>query len=331
MENQEMTKALATTPGATFAMADIERIGTIIAKSNLFGVKTAEQAIALCLIAHAEGQHPATAALDYDIIQNRPALKARALLARFQAAGGKVEWGECSDDSVTGTFTHPAGGSVTVTWDEDRIKQAGLQVKATHKQYPQQMKRARCISEGVTAVFPGAAKFYVQEEVAYFEPQEPRDITAEVNTGKSNVVQPPVKPVAKAPKASKATAEKPKAEDVQAKLAAARAAAAARKEKPEVEQAPDPDPEPEQAEEVASTSDAEGAFPPPTGAKMTKAGLSKLFEAYKAYGVTPVLLEKWRGLPKEEWTESVLVEMRGMFLMFKNGEIDKEGLEGIIA
>ena len=64
---------------------------------------------------------------------------------------------------------------------------------------------------------------------------------------------------------------------------------------------------------------------------MTKAGLSKLFEAYKAYGVTPVLLEKWRGLPKEEWTESVLVDMRGMFLMFKNGEIDKEGLEGIIA
>ena len=58
-----------------------------VAKSGLFGVKTPEQAMALMLIAQAEGNHPAIAARDYHVIQGRPALKADAMLARFQQAG----------------------------------------------------------------------------------------------------------------------------------------------------------------------------------------------------------------------------------------------------
>ena len=61
---------------------DIERMGSAIAKSGLFGIKTPEQAIALMLIAQAEGMHPAIAARDYHVISNRPTLKADAMLAR---------------------------------------------------------------------------------------------------------------------------------------------------------------------------------------------------------------------------------------------------------
>lgn len=148
----------------------IERMANAVAKSGLFAVKSPEAAVSLMLIAQAEGIHPAQAMMDYDVIQGKPALKASAMLARFQRAGGTVEWLEASDQKVSGTFTHPAGGSVTVTWDDARVTQAGL-TNPMHKKFPQQMKRARCISEGVRAVCPGITplNMYTPEETVDME------------------------------------------------------------------------------------------------------------------------------------------------------------------
>ena len=73
---------------------DMERMAAVIAQSGLFGVKNQTQALALMLLAQAEGMHPATAARDYHVIQGKPSLKADTMLARFQAAGGKVDWSE---------------------------------------------------------------------------------------------------------------------------------------------------------------------------------------------------------------------------------------------
>jgi len=105
---------------------DIEKMAVAVAKSGLFNVKTAEEAMALMLVAQAEGSHPAIAARDYHVIQGRPALKADAMMARFQQAGGKVEWKEYTDERVTGVFSHPAGGSLSVTWTIEMGKNIGL-------------------------------------------------------------------------------------------------------------------------------------------------------------------------------------------------------------
>ena len=74
------------------ALGDVERMGDVLARSRMFGFKNTEEAVALMLMAQAEGNHPAKAAQEYHVIQGRPALKADAMLARFQAAGGVVEW-----------------------------------------------------------------------------------------------------------------------------------------------------------------------------------------------------------------------------------------------
>ena len=50
---------------------EVQQLATSIARSGLFGMKTPEQALALMMIAQAEGRHPALAARDYDIIQGR--------------------------------------------------------------------------------------------------------------------------------------------------------------------------------------------------------------------------------------------------------------------
>jgi len=151
---------------------DIEKMASAITASKLFGVKTQNEAIALMLIAQAEGMHPATAARDYHVIQNRPALKADAMLARFQQAGGSVQWKVYTDEQVTGVFTHPAGGTLEVSWTIAQAKSIGIANKDNWRNYPRAMLRARCVSEGIRSVYPGCVVgVYTPEEVEDFKPE----------------------------------------------------------------------------------------------------------------------------------------------------------------
>ena len=151
---------------ALIPVDQVERMALAVAKSRLFGIQTPDQAFALMMICQAEGLHPAIAARDYHIIQGRPSLKADAMLARFQAAGGKVEWGEYTDTRVVGTFSHPKGGAVTIEWTIEMGRKAGLTKNPTWNQYPRQMLRSRCISEGIRTVFPGVVVGTYSEEEA---------------------------------------------------------------------------------------------------------------------------------------------------------------------
>ena len=134
------------------------------------------------LIAQAEGLHPAIAARDYHVISGRPALKADSMLARFQAAGGKVVWNAYSDSAVSGTFSHPAGGSATVEWTIQQAKAAGLTSKDVWRQYPRAMLRARVISEGIRTVYPGVS-------VGVYTPEEIQDMDSKPATKEVESVQ----------------------------------------------------------------------------------------------------------------------------------------------
>lgn len=150
----------------THAVSDLERMAKAFAASKLFGVTNPDQALALCLVAQAEGRHPATAAQDYSIIQGRPSKKADAMLRDFLSAGGKVEWHALTDEKADATFSHPAGGSARIDWTLERANKAGLGGNQMYKKYPRQMLRSRCVSEGVRTVCPGATSgMYVPEEV----------------------------------------------------------------------------------------------------------------------------------------------------------------------
>lgn len=140
-----------------------------IAKSGMFGIKTRDQAIVLMALCESEGLHPVKACQDYHIINGRPALKSDAMLVRFHQAGGKVEWKQYTDESVSAVFSHPQGGTIDITWTFEQARKAGLTNKDTWKAYPRAMLRARVISEGVRTVWPGAnAGMYTVEEVQDF-------------------------------------------------------------------------------------------------------------------------------------------------------------------
>lgn len=150
---------------------DIEEMAKSVVASRLFGMKSPSEAIALMLVAQAEGLHPMVAARDYDIIQGRPALKSRAMLARFQQSGGKIDWKTRSDTECEAAFSHPQSPTpVTIRWDWKRATQAGLTGKDNWRKYPAQMLAARVISEGVNACYPAACNgMYTPEEVADFD------------------------------------------------------------------------------------------------------------------------------------------------------------------
>jgi hypothetical protein len=175
-------RAPAHAPRRTYD--EIERMATAIARSRLFGVTQVEQVIALMLMAEAEGRHVASAMQDYTVINGRPSLKAEAMLARFQNAGGKVRWTCLTDDRVAAIFAHPSCDPIEIDWDMTRARQAGIGGNQMWKKYPRQMLRARVISEGVRTVYPGAlGGVYATEEVADFSPSTARDAAPYVPNG----------------------------------------------------------------------------------------------------------------------------------------------------
>ena len=150
---------------------DIQTMAEVAAGSKMFGFKNPQEAMAIMLLCQAEDLHPAIAMRDYHVIQGRPALKADAMLARFQTAGGSVNWKVYEDEQVTGVFSHPAGGSLEVTWTLAKAKLIGIANKDNWRNYPRAMLRARCVSEGIRSVYPGCVVgVYTPEEVQDFQP-----------------------------------------------------------------------------------------------------------------------------------------------------------------
>lgn len=149
---------------------ELEKMANAIAKSKLFNITTPEQALALMVVAASEGRAPGSVAKDYHIIQNRPALRADAMLARFQKAGGKVTWSSYTDQVVEATFSHPQGGTITLAWTFEQAKRIGLTNKDNWRMYPRAMLRSRVIAEGVRTCFPAViVGEYSVEEVQDFD------------------------------------------------------------------------------------------------------------------------------------------------------------------
>lgn len=177
---------------AVIPFQDVERMATAMAKSNLFGVKTPEQALSLMLLSQAQGIHPAQAVQDYHLIDGKPSLTTNAILSRFQMSGGKVEYHQYTDAVCEATFSHQQGGSLRLSWTFQQAQRAGLTNKNNWKQYPRAMLRSRVVAEGIRAVFPQVlGGMYSSEEVGDFDSrpaaQPMKDITPEPEAPKQDL------------------------------------------------------------------------------------------------------------------------------------------------
>ena len=176
-------------------ISDLTQMAEAVAQSGLFGMKSWQQALALMLVAQAEGQHPATITQDYDIIQGKACRKTHSVMARFQQMGGRVEWHQLDESVADATFSHQAAGSLRMKWTIDQAKRAGLTGKDNWKSYPRAMLRARVIAEGIRAVYPAAiGGMLIAEEAQDAPPTQERDITAESEVISKELAKPAIPP-----------------------------------------------------------------------------------------------------------------------------------------
>lgn len=178
-------QAQASVPAYTFA--EKQEMAKTVAASRLFpGVETPQAAMTLMLLCEADGLHPVEAMRRYHLVEGRPSMKAEVMQAEFQRAGGTVEWKKTDATEATAVFRHPKhapeGQPFTVTLAElvesgvakAKDKNGNLYIKKMYKQFPAQMLRARCVSQGVRAILPGIILgIYTPEEISDFE--EPRE------------------------------------------------------------------------------------------------------------------------------------------------------------
>lgn len=172
-----------------FTTNDLIEISKRVSASGLLGKYNENQIFTLMMLSYKDGTNPVQASMDYHIIQGKPALSSQATLSRFQKAGGKIKYIKRSDTECIIEFSHDQAGSLTVEWNLERARKAGLNInRESWQKYPRQMLSARCLAEGVRALYPACLDgLYLVEEVQDFDKSfEKTDKKSSVNVIEHN-------------------------------------------------------------------------------------------------------------------------------------------------
>ena len=175
------------------AKAFIEFMGDEIAIAGFCGCKNKSQGRVLAMACIAKKNDPLTLSQTYHIIHGRLSMKSDAMLARFNAIGGRHEIIERSDEAAEVVLHHQGRSNrFRLTWDdvknepfvyngkEDQV--VALILAGKHDQLAKQLKPkyatprarmqmlwARVVSDGVTATAPQVnAGTYTPEEIDDF-------------------------------------------------------------------------------------------------------------------------------------------------------------------
>jgi hypothetical protein len=164
-----------------------------VAKSNMFGFKTPEQALTVMLMSMAQGRQPVLGLMEYHPMdKGKPTLRSDAVLARFMEAGGKVEWKERNKTKAVGVFTHPLGGSNEIVWTMERAKTAEIGSGHMWRKWPENMLVARCITDGVRLTWPSCMCGVNSVEEQDSDPDNDAKAPTTIITVTSPSPQPPV-------------------------------------------------------------------------------------------------------------------------------------------
>ena len=132
----------------------IDRAASWTVAAGFGGFKNPEQAKLVMLLALSQGEHIGRAVHDYHVINGKLVLKSESMLSRFQHSGGTIRYTQYTDEAVTVEATHPAGGTLAVTWDIAQAKRAGLLGNQLWAKHPRAMLKARAVTEAVRALYP---------------------------------------------------------------------------------------------------------------------------------------------------------------------------------
>jgi len=162
-------------------IAFVERFGTMIAKSRMFGCENEAQGQVLAMACLAEKQNPIAIKRTYHIFDGNLSMRADAMLANLRNRGGKHK--VIARTAERAEIQIEYEGEVLIeslSWEEakgepwpHRKDGKGLKVNWATPRARRQMLWARVVSEGVHTIAPEiVAGFYTPEEVVDFDQVE---------------------------------------------------------------------------------------------------------------------------------------------------------------
>lgn len=144
-------------------------------KSGMFGCTQPGQGAVILSTCQSEGISPFEFMNTYHLIENRPSMKADAMLAKFMQAGGKYKVLSFSKEKAEGHFAF-GDNEITIDLTIKDAQESGLthnakgQWKNNWKNFPRQMLWARVVSTAIRLVAPQiVAGIYTPEEVQDFD------------------------------------------------------------------------------------------------------------------------------------------------------------------
>lgn len=140
-------------------MVAIKEMGQMFAASGMFGCTKVEQGQVLALACLIEGKSPFELMRNYHIIGGNLSMRASAILAQFQAKGGKCTWYSALNDVEEARATFSINGTelIEATYTIEDAKREKL-VGGTNPNWttrPADMLRARLITKAVRMIAPG--------------------------------------------------------------------------------------------------------------------------------------------------------------------------------
>ena len=174
----------------------IKTLGGAIARSQIFGCQNEAQGEVLAMECLARKLPPLMLAERYDIIQGKLSMKADAMLAGFEEAGGEYEVKEYSPEACEITFRRGKSAiTLRISWEEAQ-KESWPYGKGKELKHNwaspigrQDMLWARVVSRGVRRLAPGVVcGRYTPEEISDIEPSS-APVTA-VKAGQVKAAEP---------------------------------------------------------------------------------------------------------------------------------------------
>lgn len=149
-------------------MAFIETMGKAFSQSGAGGCKNIADGQVMALACLCEGKTIFEIARRYHLIEGKLGLKSESMLADFRQMGGKHEWLKDGIDGIEASIklTGHDGQVIVCSMTIDRAKAAGyVKPNSNWQKRPDQMLRARCITDGIRMGWPEIAGDYSVEEL----------------------------------------------------------------------------------------------------------------------------------------------------------------------
>lgn len=161
--NSVMTRQPNAAEIAAMTMENVWWLAEKVAATRMFpGLTTPESVFTMMMICQSRGLHPIEAIMRYDIIENKPALKAATIQAEFQARGGKIKILRTDATEARAFFSHPVlqpdGFEFHVTYDQFEKTKAiyGKDgIKKNWRDNPADMLWWRLVSKSIRRIDPG--------------------------------------------------------------------------------------------------------------------------------------------------------------------------------